>query len=354
MLSYPRAITHEERAMPEITATTLYRKTLGCLVGGLIGDAIGTPTEGLEPAEIEARFGWVADFDCDGTDDTVMKDLLAETLIRTGGYATLDDWAQTWLDRWQAIFGSKQAKFFISVLHTAQKLKRHAVPRMAALGNMPSSSSAMCISPVGIVNACNPRQAALQAYNLAALIHVHDVGYCQDGAAAIAAAVAAAMHPQAAAETVLDAAMDAVLPLSGDEMRTRIAAARHLARTSGTYRAFRQALYARRDAFFCRITCDSRETVPLALALVALAQGDVERCVTYAANLGRDADTIGTMCGAIAGALGGVESIREEWLVKARALASTDQDSLAQRLCAVARDKAKQESAARAALDGIT
>jgi len=339
--------------MTDITSTTLYQKTLGCLIGGLIGDAIGTPSEGLEYNEIEARFGWIEDFDCDGTDDTVMKDLLAEALLRSGGYATLDDWAQVWLDRWQAIFGAKQQKFFISVLHTAQKLKRHAVPRMAALGNMPSSSSAMCISPVGVVNACNPTQAALQAYNLAGLIHVHDVGFCQDGAAAIAAAVAAAMHPQATVDSVLDAAAQTILPLSGEQMRARIAQALDLASTCDTYDIFRQTVYARREHFFCRITCDSRETVPLALALVALGQGDVERCVTYAANLGRDADTIGTMCGAIAGALGGVESIREDWLAKARALASTDQDNLAQKLCTVALAKAERENAALAALAEI-
>ena len=99
---------------------------------------------------------------------------------------------QVWLDHWSEIFGDKYAKFFISVIATAQKLKHQGNPRMAALGNLPSSSSAMCISPVGIVNACNPAQAALQAYNLGSLIHAYDVGFCQDGAAAMAAAVAEA------------------------------------------------------------------------------------------------------------------------------------------------------------------
>ena len=198
-----------------IESTALYDKTLGCLLGGLIGDAIGTPTEGKHYRDIEAQHGWVSDFDCDGTDDTVMKTLLAEALIRTEGYATLDDWAQVWLDHWEAIFGPKLSKFFVSVVHTAQKVKRHSVPRMAALGNMPSSSSAMCISPVGIVNACNPAQAAQQAYNLASLIHVHDVGYCQDGAAAMAAAVAEAMRADATVPSVLDAALEAIIPLSG-------------------------------------------------------------------------------------------------------------------------------------------
>ena len=87
----------------DLKTTPLYDKTLGCLLGGLIGDAIGTPTEGKDYRQIQAQFGWVDDFDSDGTDDTVMKNLLAEALIRTDGYATLDDWAQVWLDRWDAV-----------------------------------------------------------------------------------------------------------------------------------------------------------------------------------------------------------------------------------------------------------
>ena len=77
------------------------------------------------------------------------------------------------------------------------------------------------------------------------------------------------------------------------------------------------------------------------------------RGVTYAANLGRDADTIGTMCGAIAGALGGVEAIRADWVEKAKTLASTDQEALALSLSQVAVAKYQRETAARAAFAQI-
>jgi ADP-ribosylglycohydrolase len=333
--------------------TRLYDKTLGCLLGALIGDAIGTPTEGMDYRQIEAQYGWVNDFDCDGTDDTVMKVLLAEALIRTGGYATPDDWAAQWLEDWEAIFGDKRGKFFISVLHTAQKLRRHAIPRMAALGNMPSSSSAMCISPVGIVNACHPRCAALQAYDLASLIHVYDVGFCQDGAAAMAAAVAEAFKPHASVASIMQAAQGVILPQSGAEMLTRIGRALQLARDSGGFAAFRQAVYRDQERFFCRITCDSRETIPLAFAILYLGEGDLERCVCYAANLGRDADTIATMVGAIAGALGGMSGIRKEWVAKAHRLSATDQCELARRLARAAIDKHRQEVEAQTLFGGL-
>ena len=332
--------------LSDLATTLLYRKALGCLLGGLIGDAMGTPTEGKDYREIEARFGWVDDFATDGTDDTVMKNLLAEALIRTGGHATMDAWAQVWLDRWDAIFGAKEAKFFISVLHTAQKLKRHCTPRMAALGNMPSSSSAMCISPVGIVNAANPRAAALQAYNLAALIHTHDVGFCQDGAACMAAAVAAAFGPEASVESVLDAALRYIEPQSGREMLDAIERALALAGSSSDYVTFRTRLYESPARFFHPLICDSRETIPLTLAILVLAEGDVRRCVTYGANLGRDADTIASMVGAIAGALRGVEGIPDEWAQKARQLSARDQEQLALDLARTAIARQFDQSAA--------
>jgi ADP-ribosylglycohydrolase len=336
-----------------LDTSILFKKTLGCLLGGLIGDAIGTPTEGKDYRQIEAQYGWVDDFDCDGTDDTVMKNLVAEALIRTDGYAMLDDWAQVWLDHWDAIFGDKLAKFFVSVIHTAQKLRRHSIPRMAALGNMPSSSSAMCISPVGIVNACNPAQAALQAYNLASLIHVHDVGFCQDGAAAMAAAVAEAMNADASVDSVVRASTDFIVRLSGREMLDRIDQAVQLAHSTAGYRAFREAVYAQAERFFCRITCDSRETIPLTLALFVLGEGDLERCVTYAANLGRDADTIASMCGAIAGAQGGIDGIRDDWVKKAHRVTSTDQSELADRLATVALVKHRREAEARSLFERL-
>ncbi len=337
----------------DLQATVLYKKALGCLLGGFIGDAMGTPTEGKDYREIEQRYGWLADFDCDGTDDTVMKNLLAEALIRTDGYATLDDWAQVWMDHWDALFGAKVGKFFISVLHTAHKVRRHCVPRMASLGNMPSSSSAMCISPVGIVNACNPRQAALQAYNLAGLIHSYDVGFCQDGAACMAAAVAEAFEPNATVESVLQTSVDCILKSSGKEMLDKIGEALALARAKRDYIAFRAALYAEPQRFFRSLACDARETVPLTLALFYLADGDVERCVTYGANLGRDADTIASMCGAIAGALRGVEAIRPEWVDKVERYASADQDELATQLVQVALKKQAREREAGALLASL-
>jgi ADP-ribosylglycohydrolase len=337
--------------MDVVTGSVLYDKALGCLLGGLIGDAMGTPTEGKDPQYIEEHFGWVDDFDGTGTDDTLMKTWLAEALVETGGYATLDDWARTWVARWGEVTEAQRKKFFVSVLHTIEKLRHgQLVPRMVALGNMPSSSTAMCISPVGIVNACNPRQAAQQAYSLAALLHVQDVGFCQDGAAAMASAVAEAFCADATVESIIAAARAAILPVSGREMLGRIDRILVLAREHAEFKAFRQAIYALGDAFLTPIMCDSRETIPLTLGLLLLARGDVETAVIYCANLGRDADTIASMCGAIAGAYRGAAGIRADWVDKAVRGAATDQAALAEQLVRVALAKSRAEDTARTRL----
>ena len=299
--------------------------------------------------------GWIDDFDADGTDDTVMKHLLADALVRTNGHATIDDWAAVWLDRWDDIFGAKLNKFFPSVTHTAHKLRRHSVPRMAALGNMPSSSTAMCFSPVGIVNAGNPRGAALQGYNLAALIHGHDVGFCQDGAVAMAAGVAEAFRVSATVESVVEAAQANIIATSGAEMLDHDRAlpgagarGRQLRGTSATAPTPAPPRCSGASAATRARRC--RSPWPCS----SWPAGDVERCVTYGANFGRDADTIASMCGALAGALQGVDGIREDWVEKAQRLTATDQQGLTRDLVRTTLAKRADQEAALAELALIT
>ena len=335
--------------MSDIEGNRLYAKCLGCLAGGIIGDALGAPSEGKSPAEIEQQFGWLDDFESGGTDDTILRDILARSLIRTSGYATIDDWAADWLAAWDEIFGAKQGRFFISVLHTARRLRVQGEPRMAGLGNIPCSSSAMCCAPVGLVNACNPAQAATQAAHLASLINVHDAAFCQDGAAVIAAAVAAACRPGATVESVLQDAVVHLPATSGAPMAGRVAQA--LDATCGRdYDSFRRHVHDHAEQFLQLQKANSLETVPLTLALFSLAKGELERCVVFAANFGRDTDTMGAMAGAIAGAWGGTDAIKPEWLEKVRHNAEQDQEALALGLARAAIGKMQRERAAGAEL----
>jgi ADP-ribosylglycohydrolase len=336
----------------DVRETRLYEKILGSLLGGIVGDAVGAAAEGLHYETIQERHGWLDDFSGEGTDDTIMKTLLAEALIKTGGYAGRDDWAAQWLEDYATIFGKKADKFFISVHHTAVKL-RFTLPRLAALGNLPSSSSAMCISPVGMVNACHPAAAAAQAYNVASLIHTHDVAFCQDGAAAVAAAVAEALGPSATVDGVLEAAVRHIEPISGREMRDAISELLSEAAKAGGYPEFRRAVYEKSDRYFQALACDSRETVPLALACFSLADGEVERSLLYGANFGRDADTVATMAGAIGGAFQGAGAVKPAWREKIGASSAVNQEELAERLTRTAVARHETEKKAHERLEGL-
>ncbi len=310
-----------------------FDKMYGCLVAGLIGDAMGAPVENKTYEQIEAAYGEVADFEGSGTDDSAIKLILCETILRNNGYVTADEFAEGFLRN-----RDKYDFFYVPVRNAFHKVdSRTALPVYAGLGNMPSSSSAMAISPMGLLNACNPRQAAMETYDVAGLIHGGETStFCRDGASAMAAAVAEAMKVDATVESVAHAATAYLHKTSSAEMVGYIERAFALARETGEYKAFRKAYYAANRQ---TITCDSRETVSCAFALFHLAGGDPNKAVSYGANYGRDADTIATMAGALSGALQGASAIRPEWLRKVETH-NRGQKELARRMMDVALRKA--------------
>jgi ADP-ribosylglycohydrolase len=336
----------------EVEARTeeLARRFLPVVVGARVGDAMGAPVEGLVAEDIERRFGWVDTFTGDGTDDSLMARLLADALLASDGYAGADEWAAEWI-RQRDLIDARKDRFFPSVLHTVEKLANGLPPRRVAEGNMPSSSSAMCIWPVGLVNAGDPRAAAAQAYAVAALIHVGEADFCQDAAAAVAAAVAAGMRPGPGVADACAEALASLHPVSGSPMRELIAEAITEAGEASGYEVFRRRYGAR---FGRPIACDSRETVPAAFALATLAGGDLRRGVELAANFGRDTDTIATMTGALCGAIAEPDAIPDAWMTSLGPTAVRDAEDLAGRLAALARAKRADRDHLARTVPGVT
>jgi ADP-ribosylglycohydrolase len=311
---------------------------LPVIVGARVGDAMGAPTEGMSFEEIERRLGWVSTFTGDGTDDSLMATLLAEALVASGGHAGPDEWGTHIVANRDRIL-EKRDSFFVSVLHATEKLAYGFVPRRVAAGNMPSSSSAMCIWPVGLIHVGNPRTAASHAYGLAALIHAGEADFCQDAAAAVAAAIATALRPGSGISDATEAALAVIHPVSGAAMRTLIADSVTAADESPDYKEFRKRY---REEFARPIQCDARETVPAAFALAALAGGDLALGVEYAANFGRDSDTVATITGALCGALTAPDDIPARWQADLGSPALDAAQSLARELARVARARAQE------------
>jgi ADP-ribosylglycohydrolase len=343
----------------------LFDKVYGCLVGGLIGDAMGAPAEGKTYEEIEKQFGELRDFEGAGTDDSAIKQILIEAILESGGYVTADEFAASFL-RNKAKF---YKLFYIPVRNMFHKVESGlSLPVYAGLGNMHSSSSAMSISPMGIINACNPRQAAVETFDVAGLIHAGDSTFCRDGACAIAAATAEAINPAATVDSVLNASTAYLHKTSSRVMIGWIDKTLKMARETGDYKKFRHAFY---KTNLGDIISDSRETVPCVLALFYLAKGDPQQAIIYGANFGRDSDTIGTMVGALAGGFKGVGALKSEWVAKIEskygkkqevskadyglpAVESPDQVKLAESLIEVIQKKAAAQRAWLQTLDAVS
>ena len=289
----------------------LYEKVYGCLIGGLIGDAMGAPVEGWNYNKIIEKYGEINDFSGDGTDDSAIKMILCDAIIKNDGYVTADEFAESFL--------SEKNRKFYNLFYTPVKNMFHKIedklelPVYAGMGNQQSSSSAMAISPMGIINACNPRQAALETYDVAGLIHAGTTTFCRDAACVIAAAVAEAMNPDSTVESVIEAATSYLHKISSHEIIEYIKTIVNSAKSLNDYEKFREKFY---ENHLQSLICDSRETVPCVLALFWLSDGNPEKAIIYGANFGRDSDTIATMAGAIAGAFMGVGSLRSEWVEK--------------------------------------
>lgn len=317
----------------------LEEKIYGCLLGGLIGDAMGAPGEGKTYAQIQERFGpeGIVDFEGVGTDDTAIREQLIDAITKAhqaGRDVTCDDFAQSFLDH----KARNYRLWYVPVKNAFHKYEAGLrLPAYAGWDNMQSSSTAMSLSPLGIINACDPRRAVLETLDVASFIHHGASGFCRDAACAMTAAVAAAFAPDASVERILAAATAYLLPQSARELRGRIEESLALARETGSYEAFRAAYYARH---LYPTASDSRETVPATLALFWLAGGDPERAIRYGANFGRDADTIGTMVGGLSGAFRGAAALPPRWVEKVEANPQVRYRDLTAQLAAIVRERA--------------
>ncbi|NEB17600.1 ADP-ribosylglycohydrolase family protein [Streptomyces coelicoflavus] len=328
----------------------LEERVTGALVGAAVGDALGGPVEGYSPEQILERHGgrvhgvvgpWNGDAwrtarpvapyhkgDGHVTDDTLMT----HALVRVYGTVRdhLDAYAVAehlvpdliadprWIPELEAEALLLQRIFLAEKWLVARIHYGHVDPREAGTGNIVNCGAAMYMAPVGLVNAAHPAAAYAEALDVAG---AHQSSYGREAAGVFAAAVAAACVPGATPESVVASC----LSLAKDGTRAAIeavcdVAARHADFESALaplraavapfdtvgpdYRA--PSLGARRPSRLHAI-----EELPVALGMLLVAGGDFRHAVLGAVNYGRDCDSIATMAGALAGALG--SPVPEDW-----------------------------------------
>ncbi len=335
-----------------MNVTTILNKILGGLYGQALGDAWAMPAL-FTPDDTWARFGgWITDFwpgPADHfvhaglpagkvTDDTEQAFALAEAII-ADGRVTVEGTARAvvaWYDR----IGGDTCPFVgPSTRRAVLAIKRGAdLQTTGAHGD--TNGAAMRISPVGLLHPGDPRGAAADA--AITCVPTHNTDVAVSGAAAMAGAGAAAMPDGATLDGIVRAAIESADDgrkhgnrWMGASVGRRIAMAVEIARSKMTDRDRLQELY---DVIGTTLAIS--ESVPAAFGVLAMAEGDPKQAAIYAAALSGDADTIGAMACAIAGAWRGEDVFEPAIVQKLRsANPELDFDGVAIGLAALAQSK---------------
>ncbi|MEV0181323.1 ADP-ribosylglycohydrolase family protein [Streptomyces sp. NPDC050625] len=328
----------------------LDERITGALVGAAVGDALGGPVEGYSPDQILERHGgrvtgvvgpWNGDAwrtarpiapyhkgDGHVTDDTLMTHALVRVYATVrdhlDAYAIADHLVPDlmtnprWIPELEAEALLLQRVFLAEKWLVARLAYGHVDPREAGTGNIVNCGAAMYMAPVGLVNAANPAAAYAEALDVAG---AHQSSYGREAAGVFAAAVAAACAPGATPESVVTAC----LSLAKDGTREAI---ERVCEVAAAHRDFESALVPLREAVapYDTVGPDYRapslaarrpsrlhsiEELPIALGMLVVSGGDHRRAVLGAVNYGRDCDSIATMAGALAGALG--SPVPDDW-----------------------------------------
>lgn len=291
----------------------------GCLLGLAAGDALGAPAENLTPAEIRRRWGRLTEIEGGGTDDTEYAIFAASLLVRHGHALTSADVAHAYRTEIIPLVTGPMRGAGFSELGTIEALRRGLEPPLTGLAHQHgwSDGLAMRAAPYGVFCPGDPAEAARLVEQDG---RVSQSGEGVLGGRAVAGAVAAAMtgaSPQevvAAALSVIPTdswtardivrARDVVAVISSGDV-VRDSAAAELSVVEALHQAVVVEHYPWTDV--------APEAVALALSAYLVGGGDVETTVTFGVSLGRDADTIGAIAGAIAGAGQGQDGVPERW-----------------------------------------
>ncbi|GHF07523.1 ADP-ribosylglycohydrolase [Amycolatopsis deserti] len=279
-------------------------RALAALAGLAIGDALGMPTEGLSPAEIQPVTGFTAarGLPAGGvTDDTQQAVIVARLLIDGGGRIDPHRLADSLL-AWERDLRSRGIGGLLGPSTRAALNAVAAGESLEEAGKFGTTNgAAMRIAPVGIATPAELDRLVDSVVEASWV--THNTGVALAGAAAVAAAVSAGIDGASLPEAI-DFAVAAA------EMAARrgnwVAAADVAARIRWS-----RTMDAADIPALIGTSVATQESVPAAFAVLQHAEDPWHACRT-AASLGGDTDTIAAMAGAIAGACTGAGAFPEE------------------------------------------
>lgn len=234
------------------------------------------------------------------------KWLVIKAILDKGGRITKEDLRKSWLryvnPEWFGYHLLPRDKC------TYENMKRLPASEVGKYDRWPGNVDIlMMIHPIGIINACDPQTAAEDALDVCQTIQSSLISYAPDAAAAIAAGIAEGFKPTATVDSIIEAAKKYVDENIGQVIDECLGYARQAPSILGV-----RELFWRR--FGGRVPTDSLEVVSESYAMFWIAEGDPKQCMIGGASLGRDADCVASIAGAIAGAYKGIDYIPKDWV----------------------------------------
>lgn len=274
------------RRNPPPGAAGIVNRARAALLGGAVGDALGATTEFMKPAQIRDRFGvhreivgggWLKLPPGQVTDDTEMTLCLARGIAEPGRWdlAEIADRFAHWLSGNPADVGATCRR---GIEEYIEKGRMKAPPDERGAGN----GAAMRVAPVALYTLGDEELLSLLAVEQAHITHHHPLSD--------AACVSVGTMIQRG--------------LLGAPPRDLRAAAEEL---GARHPEFRFEGYDGKSSGY---VVDTLRTVFDAF----FSTDSFEDCVVKTVNRGGDADTTGSIAGAIAGARYGVAAIPRRWL----------------------------------------
>jgi len=282
------------------------------MAGLAVGDALGRPVEGLSAEEIRKNYGSINDFLSQtpgGSDDTEYAILTGRALVKYGSEISAEDFAREWLEN--VCYQSEEflgAGF--SESSAIANLKAGLLPPQSGIHiHSWSDGLAMRVAPIGIVGNGDIEKTRRIAIADGQVSHA---GEGIHSGVAIAVAISAAMSSKDYRES-FDLAHQSI-PVDSWTYRN-IADVKNIVLEN-----MDQEVHVIADKLLSKIATHdysfadlAPEAAALALSALLYGKGDFVQTLLFAVNLGRDADTIAAMAGAMAGTIAGYEAIPDHW-----------------------------------------
>lgn len=308
---------------------TLENRVLGSLYGMATGDALGVPSSTYPQQQVKDTWGWIDAFYPpakghifhDGlkageyTDDTEQALALIHSFLKHKKVVPHDVVEEIikWADRVKGKYASPLGP---STERALKAIRAGADIHTSGLyGN--TNGSAMRISPVGIIHGIRRsgcEELVKDVYLTCMPTHNTDV--CVSSAAAIARGVAVCLM----GETDLDKIVEETVKAAelGTKYGNKLCApsvAKRIIHACRIVKAAETPEQALKDLYDIYAGMDlAADSIPVAIALFVLGEGDVKKVNEYCVNFGGDCDTNAAMAGAMAGAYSGIETVPSDWV----------------------------------------